>query len=177
MVRTNLINTGKVAEEMVAMTAHAYEQAKVLTITKVDPPMRLAGGRPIMLANPFLDFVGTWNQEGGRAIFLEVKSTKEHRLPIARDGGLTLSQVQSMARWRNAGAAVGLLWFHASRWAFVSYGQINMVLKEQRKSIEFEMQDCICEQGTGRIVVHFEPWLRFFNVAGTENPLEDTPQK
>jgi hypothetical protein len=64
----------------------------------------------IYLTNPFLDLVGAWTEKGGRACFLEVKSTVGQRLPINRSNGVTPKQLEALRDWRKAGAVTGVLW-------------------------------------------------------------------
>lgn len=110
--RTNRANTGKSFEAELSVLFAELERKGAARIRKVDPPTRVIGGgfrrRVILLPNPFLDYVGTI--AGGRAVFIEAKSTATGRLPFCRSGGLTEEQWQAMRGWHAAGAAVLVLW-------------------------------------------------------------------
>lgn len=112
--RSNASNTGMAFQTELEMACRQYRSQLVAAIEKVSPPSRVVGTgyarRVIFTANPFLDFVGTWTEFGGRAIFLEAKSTATHRLPLARPGGVTEDQVHALVGWKIAGAAAMLVW-------------------------------------------------------------------
>src|SRR6187402_1485458 len=82
----NISNNGKGFEGLISKLAQAYAARWIATLEKVEPPVRVIGFGParkvIFLKNPFLDYVGTWTAAGGRAIFIEGKSTAEDRLPL-----------------------------------------------------------------------------------------------
>ncbi len=103
---------GRGFEQQVENSAAHYERQQILLLRKVEPPTRVVGGgaarKVIFLDNPFLDFVGSWTERGGRMIVLEAKETHEPRLSYG--GGLTERQLEAMHRWWQVGAAVGLVW-------------------------------------------------------------------
>lgn len=125
--RTNTTNDGRAFQADIETTLHAYRVRGMADLRKTEPPTRVLGGghnrRVIFMANPFLDYLGTWSERHGRAIVVEAKSTATHRLPVNRDGGLTAEQCHTMANWRKAGAAVALLW----RWRNADAGGLGPV--------------------------------------------------
>ena len=106
---------GKEFEELLERICHCYWQAGRAKIHKVDPPTKVLGkGRIIHLANPFLDFIGTWTERGNRSLMLEAKSTAKHLLAIdTKKGGLTRDQITAMTSWRKAGTVTALLWYRS----------------------------------------------------------------
>ncbi len=113
--RTNAKNDGKSFQREIEITAGAYQNRRKLVLRKVDPPARIFGRtqaerRVVFLSNPFLDFLGCWEERQGRALFVECKSTATHRLPFKRSGGLTEEQLSTIKTWRLARAAVCVLW-------------------------------------------------------------------
>lgn len=113
-MRSNRSNDGRSFQKEIERTCGAYHSRRVAVLRKCDPPTRLVGSgaqrRVLFMANPFLDFVGTWTTHHGRALFIECKSTGTHRLPFARSGGITAEQVSTIKTWRLAGAAAAILW-------------------------------------------------------------------
>lgn len=142
--RTNRFNTGKPFEEELTTILTQYGTRGLLRLKKVEPPMRFAGRRIILLPNPFLDFCGSWTERGGRAVFMEAKSTSKNTLPVGKSG-LTDSQVDSLRHWHNAGAVTFVLWKFDEVVRFIAWPWIEPVLKN-RKHIKLE--DCV-EVGPG----------------------------
>ena len=150
-------NTGKDLENRIASIAKIYEAQGKAVLHKCDPPSRTINinGRVIttLLKNPFPDFVGTWTTNGGKAIFIEAKSTQKPRLPImCKSGGVTVQQVTSLINWHDAGAAVGVVWEHELEWKFVSVPQIQKTLllkrgTQPRKSIRWDEAEPIEKTG------------------------------
>lgn len=108
-------NPGKDFESALAKQFAIYEVRKLARVCKCDPPsaMRCIGPgqfRPVLLANPFLDFVGTWTARNGRMLCLEAKTTREARLPCPADNGLKAEQIAHLREWAAAGAMVAVLW-------------------------------------------------------------------
>lgn len=109
---------GQSFERRIEMICDHYRSAGIADIRKVDPPTKTFGqgkNRKIVhLANPWLDFVGSWRAQGGRMIQLEAKSTEEPTLAIVKPGGktsgITYNQQMNARRWADAGAAVAFLW-------------------------------------------------------------------
>jgi hypothetical protein len=128
-----------------------------LVLRKCDPPSRTinVNGRVVttLLKNPFPDFVGVWTTGGGRALFIEAKSTKEPRLPImCKSGGLTIPQVNALSCWHDGGGAVGVIWEHELHWKFVGIKQIQKTLlmkrgTQPRKSIRWDEAEEIRTNG------------------------------
>lgn len=112
--RKNASNDGLGFEHEMEFTFASYARAGVATAHKVTPPARIVGSfaarKVIFLANPFLDFAGTWTKRNGRSLFLEAKSTGNGRLPFLRDAGIKPSQFEALNKWHAAGAAVGVIW-------------------------------------------------------------------
>jgi len=111
---------GQAFEREVGMVCDAYRATGRADIRKVDPPTRTLWkcGKPvtILLPNPFLDFVGTWTEMGGKAVMIEVKSTEEPRLAVLAEkqkgSGISHDQLTNALAWEKAGAAVAFLWRH-----------------------------------------------------------------
>lgn len=155
-------NTGKGFESELKRIAEIYETKKLLALEKVDPPVKVLGSgefrKVIFLPNPFLDYVGTWTERGGRAVFLEAKSYETQRLPIG-DGGLTQKQGNKLKRWHSAGAAVGMLWECKGMVVFFSMQQIDDAFYYGRKSLQFEHGEPV-QQGQGFILYDYIENLR-----------------
>ncbi len=139
-IRTNHLNTGKAFERELEITFAAYETQKLATLRKVDPPTRSIGGgsspkRVFHLPNPFLDFVGTWTERGGRALFLEAKSTQDPRLPLGRSGGITEKQVENLLMWARAGAVSCLIWHVAGETRVLGAGNVGWAVEQGKKSL------------------------------------------
>lgn len=115
-------NQGSGFEEQILRICEVYRQKGVLELEKVEPPVRVVGTgirrKVIFMRNPFLDYVGVWRSRGGRAVFLEAKSTKEPKLPFG-SGGLSDGQIANLIRWHESGAAAGVLWEHFGDMRFV----------------------------------------------------------
>lgn len=139
--RTNRKNTGKAFEHELELLFKVLESRRVARIRKVDPPTRIVGGgfrrHVIFLPNPFLDYAGAICRTG-RAVFIEAKSTVDHRLPIARHGGVTEEQVEALRGWAQADALVGILWRYNGATAFVSMTELETALLAGEKSLVFE---------------------------------------
>ena len=137
-------NTGTTFEDHVAICCDVYRAQGRADITKVTPPSRclfIGPGRQktILLENPYLDFVGTWTERGGRAIHLEAKTTQAARLPVGNDAGVNAEQLANLDRWHRAGAAVGVLWEHGSEVRFVSLTALQHAREvEERVSVRWE---------------------------------------
>lgn len=151
-IRTNLTNDGRAAQEMVRMSASAYERQGRLMLRKIDPPCRIVGSGParrvIFMPNPWLDFAGTWTERGGRMLILEIKSTNSERLAVGT-GGITAAQCDSLLSWHQAGAACGVLWHRGDDWAYIHPVQI---------AGEKSMSWIDCEpipRGTGMVICDF----------------------
>lgn len=137
-------NPGKDFEAVVKLQCGAYEARGLATIRKVDPPsaMRCVGPgqfRPVLLENPFPDFLGAWKQRRGQMIALECKSTAEPRLPCPADNGLKPAQIAALNTWAAAGAMVAVLWEyrteHAAEMRIVTLEHIDTAKAQGRASI------------------------------------------
>lgn len=134
---------GKWLQDEIARISDDYERRGLARIKKVDPPLRIIGnpfkgkGRVIPLTNPFLDFMGTWTARAGRTIVIEAKSTQEPKLPFGK-GGLDADQWRSIQEWRQAGAAVAVLWGLKGVIRYVPYEAIRSVMQQGVKHIKWE---------------------------------------
>lgn len=161
-------NKGRWLQDGLASIAAAYAGKGVLKMEKADPPLRVIGGvkgfrgaTVIPLPNPFLDFVGTWTERGGRMLCLEAKSTHDHSLPLFRDGGITLTQWENLGLWRKAGAAVAVIWGHTptAQVRFLSFEMMEARQRAGQKSIRWEHAEFI-GAGYGFVTADFAQNLR-----------------
>jgi penicillin-binding protein-related factor A (putative recombinase) len=132
-------NRGTEFEKRLGKIHDVYKMLRVAKIEKVAPPILVLGKKKIMLANPYLDFAGAWTEENGRAVAIEAKLTEVARLSICRDGGLSENQYSNLWAWRDAGAAVGLLWFYteANTVRFVSLSRMAEIVQRSDVSIKW----------------------------------------
>lgn len=137
--RTNEWSDGRQWEETILACSHLYEQANFLRVRKVSPASRIVGGgndrKVIFMPNDFVDFVGSFTQRGGRAVFVEAKQTHEDRLPLGRGGGVTDKQVRTMRDWTLANAMTAVLWRSPSGVWIAPYREIAMRITEGRKAL------------------------------------------
>lgn len=179
--RTNARNTGKSFEGLLETVCVHYAAKGIMRLKKVEPPTRIIGGghfkRIIFLPNPFLDFVGTWTERAGRAVFIEAKSTSEPKLPLGSDGGVTAKQVDALRDWHGAGAAVGVLWEVKGDVFFVGVRKLLAVLEvEGRKHLK--PHDCEpVEQGIGCIYFDFRASLASLYPEAEKNSQETSCTK
>ena len=131
-------NRGKEFEQEILDRAKKYEADRRLILRKVDPPTRIIRGKIIMCANPFLDFCGVWAEKNGRAVFLEAKRTDGSKLKLDCAGGLTKKQLQSMRRWKAAGAATGIIWRNKIADNFVTMNEVETTLADGTKHLNAE---------------------------------------
>lgn len=133
-------NTGKEFESTLEAVFEGYRKRGIADVQKVDPPVRVVGPpkfkRVILLENPWLDFVGTWTEMGGRMLVIEAKSTEEPRLELG-DGGFTKAQQDAMARWHRSGALTGLVWYHGGAVKVITHGMVQMALEMGVKSFKW----------------------------------------
>lgn len=145
---------GDAFESTIELILTGYERTRRATINKVDPPTKVVGkGKVIHMANPFLDYVGAWTERGGRAIFLEAKSTAGPTLKLCASGGLTDKQWEALHRWDQAGAVTGILWGHAGQIKAINLPTIRQAITT-RRSIKWEHYRP-CRKGTGLITHDF----------------------
>lgn len=106
------LSRGKQFEADIKARLTYYEADRILVMRKVDPPTRIVGpGRIIFLPNPFLDFLGSWVERDGRAVFIEAKETKDAKLGLEqKQTGITKDQLRNLHIWHQANAAAGVLW-------------------------------------------------------------------
>jgi penicillin-binding protein-related factor A (putative recombinase) len=134
-------NRGRSTERWIELLLTQYEAQGIARIRKVDPPTRtvqIGQGRAktINLANPFLDFFGTWTAREGRAVTFEVKHTEDDSLKICRSGGITETQWAALRAWRQAGCATFVIWEHRQELRLLTAETIEAVLLETgRKSV------------------------------------------
>jgi penicillin-binding protein-related factor A (putative recombinase) len=170
-------NQGTWFERDIGRIADAYREKQLLDISKVDPPTRVIWipaakrkpGQPaqtvLQLANPFLDYMGTWTERAGRAVFLEAKSTSEPRLPLMQDSGLKQRQIDSLSRWARGGAAVGVLWGHANAIRFVPLAAVQAQLAAGVKHLKWEHARVV-QPGFGWCTWDFLQALRVYHPEG-----------
>ena len=151
---------GSAFESLVEQHWMAYDKQGVCKVEKVDPPTRMAGKFLIQLDNPFLDYVGSWTERGGRMIVIEAKTTLEPRLPIlGKSGGMTEKQIESFKRWHAMKAAVAVLWQHDDEIRLVHSIHIEEAEWNQRKSIRWDQADKI-PRGKGFLLFDWMKSLR-----------------
>jgi hypothetical protein len=165
MPSTNRANDGRAFEERIQTTLTHY--AGIMRVKKVDPPSRVMGGgaarRVIFLENPFLDFGGAWTARGGRAIFFEAKSTKDHKLRFDQSGGLTTKQLDAVRHWHNAGAVTFALWEWKDVGVKLLPGWFLADLRDRAragyewKHVLWAQSDLVVSQGAGYRLVDFLP--------------------
>lgn len=164
-------NQGTWFERDLARICAAYRGKRIIDLEKVEPPTRVVKRPPkfqpeiLRLANPFLDFVGCWTARGGRAVFLEAKSTDEPKLTLRSSGGLSESQHDALVRWDAAGAAVGLLWGHREDVRFVPLEAIASQLLAGVKHLKWENATPV-PQGLGWVRWDFVRALEQYYPAG-----------
>lgn len=152
-------NTGKPFEQQVANIATIYEHGGVLALEKMDPPTFIDGqGQIGYKRNPFVDFIGTWTERGGRSIFLEAKSTDVERLAFGT-GGITQRQIDALFRWAANGAAVGVLWDCRGNVRFISRARLEKAIKLGMKSFSIEETTPV-RQGIGFVLYDYAQNLR-----------------
>lgn len=161
MAATNRFNTGKGFEGMVETILLQYQCRGLLRVKKVDPPTRVVGSgafrKVIFLANPFLDFAGTWTERGGRAVFFECKSTTEQRLAVGSSSGVTQDQCDALCHWQNAGAVTFVLW-EVKPLGKVFFATPVMLAAALEKSGRKSITPADCEpvpQGVGHVFFDF----------------------
>jgi len=165
--RTNAQNDGKSFEKIMTQIGEAYDRRGVMRIVKAEPPtFRMKKNGETIIgerANPFLDYAGTWTERGGRALFIEAKSTTDSTtLPLDREGGVTTDQVLALRRWHNAGAAVAVIWeVNRTHCAAISHDLLVSTLATGRKSIRFDELPRV-SVGFGFIIYDFAQLLRQF---------------
>jgi penicillin-binding protein-related factor A (putative recombinase) len=139
MKPSNFRNDGRAWEATVEAILTQYTARGLLRLRKVEPPTRTIGGKGfrkvIYLPNPFLDYVGAWTEAGGRAVFMEAKSTSEDRLPMGGSGGLSAGQVENLFNWTNAGAVAFVLWEAPAGVVFIRAESVRSAFVKNRKSL------------------------------------------
>lgn len=148
---------------MFLRTCDAYFNQKILRLTKVEPPIKVARNHPqgfIWLANPYPDWTGAWTERGGRSLMIETKSTMEPQLHIGASTNLSVKQICALGQWHAAGAAVGVVWCYSGHGSvFLPIKLIDEICMSGRKHIKFAEGDKI-EQGKGFVLVDFVANLR-----------------
>lgn len=137
-----------------------YRQRNILRMEKVGPPARIMGGglrrNVIFMENPFMDFVGTWTERGGRMLAIEAKSTQDGKLVMAEAGNLKDKQIEWLQRWHAAGAAVGILWeWRGTGWRFIPLGNLMAVVKTGRRHIKWD-ESCAIPRMSGHPQAHHD---------------------
>lgn len=129
-----------------------YRKAGIADIEKIDPPVKIMGGgkfrRVIFMENPWLDFGGTWSQQGGRAIFIEAKSTEKDRLSLG--SGVSDNQIKALRRWTKSGAVAGVAWLHSNQIKIIPAIELLSAWDAGAKSIRWQHLPAV-ERGLGLI--------------------------
>ena len=163
-MRSNAHNTGKAFESMISNSINSYRDK--LKMKKVDPPTRVVGSgnfrKVIFLENPFPDFVGCWTERGGRAVFIECKSTGKPKLPFNSDNGITVKQMQNLHHWHSGGAVVFVLWQHNNSVRLVPApvifdAETANTRHSSVKHVDWENSGTLIQQGIGMCLVDFLP--------------------
>lgn len=133
-------NRGTEFEKRLQKIHGVYSMMKVAKIEKVAPPSLVIKGKFILMRNPFLDFAGTWTECHGRALFIEGKLTETPSIRICQAGGLSENQYSNLWAWKDAGAAVGLIWFYteANTIKFVPLSTMASYTQQGIKSMRWE---------------------------------------
>lgn len=105
-------NSGTAFERQLELIFQAYLKQGRAKIEKVDPPTKVLGRKVLFMPNPWLDFAGSWTEQGGRMLMIEAKTTQKPTLALGGSRGLTESQWQNAMDWARAGAMVLILWEH-----------------------------------------------------------------
>ena len=134
-------NGGAQFEEILATQHEAYEAQGRARLHKVSPPCLVFGTpgrqRVVLKENPFLDFVGSWTERGGRSIHVEAKMTATPRIGINNATGIKPDQLVNLQKWEASGSAVGVLWFHAGECRLLTLNQIFAARDEGRGSVRW----------------------------------------
>lgn len=165
-------NNGKPLEAAIKAVAVHYARNGEMRLEKVDPPTRIVfPKRIVFMENPFLDFIGTWTERGGRMVCIEAKSTDGPTLTLKHKGGVTEGQINSMRLWADYGAAVGIVWAYGRDIAFVPVALVFSQLEAGVKHIKWE-HACPLVPRNPMYRADFLPALReYFPVASaTETP-------
>src|SRR3990167_4399727 len=138
-MRSNRANDGRAFQALLEKIFFQYQTEGWMRIKKVDPPTRIVGGKIMFMANPWLDYCGSWTESGGRMIVIEAKSTKEPRLPIGH-GGLTDRQREALRHWRLAGAVACVLWEYAGSVRLFTEEVIDAAAVAGDRSLKFDCE-------------------------------------
>lgn len=131
-------NRGTEFERALELVFDQYERQGLARIRKVDPPVKVIGVRKIFLPNPWLDFVGAWNEQGGRMIAIEAKHTQEPRLGLDTSDGLKIDQWRNAMGWEAFGALVVIAWRYGEEVRFTTPAQIRaLTARQERKSLRW----------------------------------------
>jgi len=165
---------GNFFEDLVTMVASSYHAQGIAKLEKVDPPVAIKyrpGGRPLIIPkqSPFLDFVGVWTAQEGRALFIEAKSTEQPRLEFGNETGIKASQLASLRTWHNTGAVVGVLWHYLGEVRLVTLSTIAATEQTGRKSIRWNDAEPL-PRGKGLVEFDFLSVLSYFYGLPTEPP-------
>lgn len=151
-------NQGRALQGEIDRIANAYRTVGIAKLHKVDPPCRVVGfgaaRKVIFMPNPFVDYVGTWTQRGGRSLALEAKSTAEPKLPIRQQSGVTEKQFEALSEWEQHGAAVGILWGYKNEIRFVPMAAARAQLAAGVKHVKWDTATVI-PRGLGLVTFDF----------------------
>ena len=147
-------NTGKALENIIENSAKRYELDGKLMLRKCDPPSLSynKNGRTnhVLLQNPFLDFIGSLPD--GRCVQIEAKSTKDPRLHLGGNNGVTQKQIDSIKAWERFNVITFVIWEHNGNYGYLDYEIIQKITSQKRgssyrKSIRWE-ESMPIHQGT-----------------------------
>lgn len=165
-----MASSGTRFETYLANTLEAYRVKNLLYMEKVEPPIKTmyGGKRVIHLKNPFLDFIGTWTERGGKMIMVECKLTSEPLLKIGTNG-IKTAQLTNGLKWEQMGAAVAYLWQFEDQTRLVTPRMVASQLKT-RNSLR------LCDahpvsQGQGFVLIDFLALLRRIHKPQTPSTL------
>lgn len=133
--------SGFLFEKHIEAVCETYEMQGRARIKKVSPPSIVkAWPRPhiVLLSSPFVDFIGSWTEQGGECINIEAKSTTVPRLPIANEKGVKPEQIAALKAWQEAKSKTGVLWEHGGEVRFVTVAMIVAAREKEEKSIAWD---------------------------------------
>ena len=144
---------GQAFQSCLELTLLGYRSARIADLEKIDPPLRVYGTgakrNVIFLNNPWLDYGGAWTANGGRAIYLEAKSTEKPRLGLGTNG-VSDSQLAALRRWHDAGAAAAVVWGYGGQMKIITAMETLTAFDSGAKSVQWHHLPAI-HRGTGLV--------------------------
>ena len=146
-------DAGKAFQSRIESIFLGYRKASRADMEKIDPPLKVYGTAArrsvVFLENPWLDYAGTWTEQGGRALFIEAKSTEGERLGLG-SSGVSDGQIKSLRRWSNAGAIAAVAWFHRDQVKIIPARELIDAWDAGAKGIQWRHLPAV-PRGTGLI--------------------------